>query len=250
MSGHSKWSTIKRKKGKADQERGKLFTKLIKELTVAARAGGGDPNGNPRLRTAIDNARANNMPTANIEKAIKRGTGELPGVHYEEHTLEGYGPQGVAIFVEALTDNKNRTTSEIRHILSKHGGHLGEVGCVSWMFDLKGSVVVDKGKINEDEVMTAALEAGAEDVKDEGEFFEVVTMPSDLEKVKTVLSKNGIEFSSAQLTRSPQTVIKLDGKRAEQILKLMDALEEHDDVQQVNANFDVPDEIMEKLGKE
>lgn len=250
MSGHSKWSTIKRKKGKADQERGKLFSKLIKELTVAARAGGGDPNGNPRLRTAIDNARANNMPTANIEKAIKRGTGELPGVHYEEHTLEGYGPQGVAIFVEALTDNKNRTTSEIRHILSKHGGHLGEVGCVSWMFDLKGSVVVDKGKINEDDVMTAALEAGAEDVKDEGEFFEVVTVPSDLEKVKTVLSKNGIEFSSAQLTRNPQTVIKLDGKRAEQILKLMDALEEHDDVQQVNANFDVPDEIMEKLGKE
>jgi YebC/PmpR family DNA-binding regulatory protein len=250
MSGHSKWSTIKRKKGKADQERGTLFTKLIKELTVAARAGGGDPNGNPRLRTAIDNARANNMPTANIEKAIKRGTGELPGVHYEEHTLEGYGPQGVAIFVEALTDNKNRTTSEIRHILSKHGGHLGEVGCVSWMFDLKGSVVVDKGKINEDDVMTAALEAGAEDVKDEGEFFEVVTVPSDLEKVKTVLSKNGIEFSSAQLTRNPQTVIKLDGKRAEQILKLMDALEEHDDVQQVNANFDVPDEIMEKLGKE
>jgi YebC/PmpR family DNA-binding regulatory protein len=250
MSGHSKWSTIKRKKGKADQERGKLFTKLIKELTVAARAGGGDPSGNPRLRTAIDNARANNMPTANIEKAIKRGTGELPGVHYEEHTLEGYGPQGVAIFVEALTDNKNRTTSEIRHILSKHGGHLGEVGCVSWMFDLKGSVVIDKGKINEDDVMTAALEAGAEDVKDEGEFFEVVTMPSDLEKVKTVLAEKSIDFSSAQLTRNPQTVIKLDGKRAEQILKLMDALEEHDDVQQVNANFDVPDEIMEKLGKE
>jgi YebC/PmpR family DNA-binding regulatory protein len=190
------------------------------------------------------------MPTTNIDKAIKRGTGELPGVHYEEHTLEGYGPQGIAIFIEALTDNKNRTTSEIRHILSKHGGHLGEVGCVSWMFDLKGSVIIDKGKASEDEIMAAALEAGAEDVKDEGEFFEVVTLPSDFEKVKEMLSTNGIEFSSAQLTRSPQTVIKLEGKHAEQILKLMDAIEEHDDVQQVNANFDVPDEIMEKLGKE
>ena len=250
MSGHSKWSTIKRKKGKADQERGKLFTKLIKEITVAARSGGGDPDGNPGLRAAIDNAKSNNMPTANIEKAIKRGTGELPGVHYEEQTLEGYGPQGVAIFVEALTDNKNRTTSEVRHILSKHGGHLGEVGCVSWMFELKGSVVVDKGKFSEDDIMSAALEAGAEDVKDEGDFFEVTTVPSGLESVKKLLLENGIEFSAAQLTRNPQTVIKLDGKHAEQILKLMDALEEHDDVQRVNANFDVPDEVMEKLGKE
>lgn len=250
MSGHSKWSTIKRKKGKADQERGKLFTKLIKELTVAARSGGGDPDGNSRLRAAIDSARASNMPTANIEKAIKRGTGELPGVNYEEHTLEGYGPRGVAIFVEALTDNKNRTTSDVRHILSKHGGHLGEVGCVSWMFELKGSVVIDKGKFNEDDIMSAALDAGAEDVKDEGEFFEVTTAPSGLEDVKKVLLEKGIEFSGAQLTRNPQTVIKLDGKHAEQILKMMDALEEHDDVQRVNANFDVPDEVMEKLGKE
>ncbi len=250
MSGHSKWSTIKRKKGKVDQERGKLFTKLIRELVVAARAGGGDPEANPRLRTAIENARANNMPQANIDKAIRRGTGELPGVHYEEHTLEGYGPQGVAILLEALTDNKNRTTSEIRHILSKHGGHLGEVGCVSWMFDLKGSIVVDKEKITEDELMAAALEAGAEDVRDENMYYEVVTAPADLEKVKQVLKERNIEFSSAQLTRNPQTVIRLEGKHAEQILRLMDALEDHDDVQKVYANFDVPDEIMEKMGKE
>jgi YebC/PmpR family DNA-binding regulatory protein len=250
MSGHSKWSTIKRKKGKADQQRGKLFTKLIKELTVAARSGGGDPNGNPRLRTAVENARANNMPTSNIEKAIKRGTGELPGVHYEEQTLEGYGPRGVAVFLETLTDNKNRTTSEIRHILTRHGGHLGEVGCVSWMFDLQGSIVVDKGKASEDELMAAALEAGAEDVNDEGEFFEVVTAPSDLENVKRALAERKIQFSSAQLTRNPQTVIKLEGKHAEQILKLMDALEDHEDIQKVYSNFDVPDEIMEKLGKE
>jgi YebC/PmpR family DNA-binding regulatory protein len=248
MSGHSKWSTIKRKKGKADQERGKLFSKLIKELTVAARAGGGDPDGNPRLRTAIDNARSSNMPTANIEKAIKRGTGELPGVSYEEHSYEGYGPGGVAILIEVLTDNKNRTTSEIRHLLSKNAGHLGEVGCVSWMFDLKGSIEIDKDKVDEDELMTAALDAGAEDVKDENDCYEVVTAPADFDKVKTALGDRGIEFSSAQLTRHPQTVIKLEGKPAEQILRLMDALDEHDDVQKVYANFDVPDEIIETLG--
>lgn len=250
MSGHSKWSTIKRKKGKADQERGRLFSKLIRELTVAARSGGGDPEGNPRLRTAVENARASNMPTANIEKAIKRGTGELPGVSYEEHTYEGYGPQGVAILIEVLTDNKNRTTSEIRHIMSKHGGHMGELGCVSWMFDLKGSIVVNKGKVGEDELMTAALDAGAEDVTDEEDFYEVVTAPGDLEKVKTALAAKKVEFSTAQLTRNPQTIIKLDGKPAEQILRLMDAIEEHDDVQKVYANFDVPDEVMEKLGRE
>jgi len=250
MSGHSKWSTIKRKKGKADQERGKLFTRLIKEITVAAREGGGDPEGNPRLRTAIDNAKAGNMPTANIEKAIKRGTGELPGVSYEEYTYEGYGPQGVAIMIEALTDNKNRTTAEIRHIMSKHNGHLGEVGCVAWMFDQKGTIVVDKGKVDEDTLMSAALEAGAEDVRDEGEFFEVVTAPGALAKVRKSLAGKSIEFTSAELTREPQTVIKLEGKHAEQILKLMDALEDQDDAQKVYANFDVPDEVMERLGKE
>jgi YebC/PmpR family DNA-binding regulatory protein len=250
MSGHSKWSTIKRKKGKADQERGKLFTRLIKEITVAARDGGGDPEGNPRLRTAIDNAKGSNMPTANIEKAIKRGTGELPGITYEEYIYEGYGPQGVAIMVEVLTDNKNRTTAELRHIMSKHNGHLGEVGCVSWMFDQKGTIVVDKGKVDEDALMAAALEAGAEDVKDEGDFFEVVTAPTDLDKVRKSLTAKSIELTSAELTREPQTVIKLEGKHAEQILKLMDALEEQDDAQKVYANFDVPDDIMERLGKE
>jgi YebC/PmpR family DNA-binding regulatory protein len=250
MSGHSKWSTIKRKKGKADQERGKLFTKLIRELTVAAREAGGDPDSNPRLRTAIDNAKSNNMPTANIEKAIKRGTGELPGTSYEECAYEGYGPQGVAILAETLTDNKNRTTAEIRHILTKHGGHLGEVGCVSWMFNQKGSVVVDRGKVDEDTIIAAALEAGAEDVRDEGDFFEIVTAPTDLDKVKRALAEGEIDYRSAELTREPQTVIKLEGKHAVQILKLMDALEEQDDVQKVYANFDVPDEIMEKLGKE
>lgn len=250
MSGHSKWSTIKRKKGKADQERGKLFTRLIKEITVAAREGGGDPEGNPRLRTAIDNAKAGNMPTANIEKAIKRGTGELPGVTYEEYTYEGYGPQGVAIMIETLTDNKNRTTAEIRHIMSKHNGHLGEVGCVAWMFDQKGTIVVDKGKVDEDTLMSAALEAGAEDVIDEGDFFEVVTAPADLDKVRKSLAGKSIEFTSAELAREPQTVIKLEGKHAEQILKLMDALEDQDDAQKVYANFDVPDEVMERLGKE
>ncbi len=250
MSGHSKWSTIKRKKSKLDQERGKLFTKLIRELTVAARTGGGDPESNPRLRTAIENAKANNMPLANIDRAIKRGTGELPGVTYEEQTLEGYGPQGVAILIEALTDNKKRTTSEIRHILSRHGGHLGEVGCVSWMFALKGSIIVDKGNVSEDDLFAIALDAGAEDVKDEGTYYEVVTPPSELDKVKRALKDNGIEFSSAELTRSPQTLVPLDGKQAEQVLKLMDALEDHDDVQKVYANFDVPDEILEKMGRE
>jgi YebC/PmpR family DNA-binding regulatory protein len=250
MSGHSKWSTIKRKKGKADQERGRLFTKLIRELVVSAREGGGDPDANPRLRTAIENARSGNMPMANIEKAIKRGTGELPGVSYEEQTYEGYGPQGVAVFVEVLTDNKKRATAEIRHILTRHGGHLGEVGCVSWMFHQKGLVVVEKGKATEDEIMVAALEAGAEDVNDEGQFFEIVTAPAALEKVKKALGASGIEFSNAQLTRYPQTFIRLEGKPAEQILRLMDALEENDDVQKVYANFDVPDEIMEKLGRE
>ena len=250
MSGHSKWSTIKRKKGKADQERGKLFTRLIKEITVAARDGGGDPEGNPRLRTAVENAKANNMPLANIDKAIKRGTGELPGITYEEYTYEGYGPQGIAILLETLSDNKNRTTAEIRHILSKHNGHLGEVGCVSWMFTQKGTVVVNKGGVDEDTLMTLALDAGAEDVKDEGDFFEIVSSPTDFEQVKKSLADNGIEFANAELTREPQTVIKLEGKHAEQILKLMDALEEQDDMQKVYSNFDIPDEILEKLGKE
>lgn len=250
MSGHSKWSTIKRKKGKADAQRGRLFTKIIREITVAARAGGGDPTANPRLRTAIDSAKAANMPTANVEKAIKRGTGELPGVNYEEHSYEGYGPAGVAIMVETLTDNKNRTTSEIRHILTKHGGHLGEVGCVSWMFNQQGSIIVDKDKADEDDVMAAALEAGAEDVVSESDYFEVVTAPKDFDKVKKAFDEKGIAYSSAELTRNPQTTVKVEGKQAAQILRIMDALEDHDDIQKVFANFDVPDEVMEELTKE
>jgi YebC/PmpR family DNA-binding regulatory protein len=250
MSGHSKWSTIKRKKGKADAERGRLFTKVIKELTVAARNGGGDPENNPRLRSAMDAAKAVNMPASNIEKAIMRGTGELPGITYEEQTLEGYGPQGIALLIETLTDNKNRTTSEIRHILSRNGGHLGEVGCVSWMFQQKGSITVEKGKVEEDNLMTLALEAGAEDVSDEKEFFEIVTMPTDFEKVKARLAEAGIPVMAAQLTRNPQTYVKLDGKQAEQALRLMDAIEEHDDVQKAYANFDIPDEVMDQLSKE
>ncbi|MGD9400962.1 MAG: YebC/PmpR family DNA-binding transcriptional regulator [bacterium] len=250
MSGHSKWSTIKRKKGKADAQRGRIFTKIIREITVAAKDGGGDPSANPRLRTAIDSAKAANMPTANVEKAIKRGTGELPGVNYEEHSYEGYGPAGVAIMVETLTDNKNRTTSEIRHILTKHGGHLGEVGCVSWMFNQQGSIIVDRDKAGEDEVMAAALEAGAEDVIAETEYFEVVTAPKDFDKVKKAFDEKGIAYSSAELTRNPQTTVKVEGKQAGQILRIMDLLEDHDDIQKVFANFDVPDEVMEELSEE
>ena len=250
MSGHSKWSTIKRKKGKADAQRGRIFTKIIREIAVAAKAGGGDTAANPRLRTAIDAAKAANMPTSNVEKAIKRGTGELPGVNYEEYTYEGYGPAGVAIMVETLSDNKNRTTSEVRHILTKHGGHMGEVGCVSWMFHQQGSIIVDKGKADEDEVMTVALEAGAEDVTSENEFFEVVTTPADFDKVKRAFDEKGLAYSSAELTRNPQTSVKLEGKHASQILRIMDALEDNDDVQKVYANFDVADEVMEELSKE
>ena len=250
MSGHSRWSTIRRKKGKTDAQRGRVFTKLIREITVAAREGGGDPSANPRLRTAVDAAKAANMPSSNIDRAVKRGTGELPGVSYEEYAYEGYGPQGVAILIETLTDNKNRTTSEIRHILSKHGGHLGEVGCVSWMFRQQGSIVVDKGGAAEDEVMSLALEAGAEDVKVENDYFEVVTAPADLDRVKRIFAEKRIPYSSAEITRNPQTYVKLEGKQASQVLRIVDALEDHDDVQKVYANFDVPDEVMEELSKE
>jgi YebC/PmpR family DNA-binding regulatory protein len=250
MSGHSKWSTIKRKKGKADAERGRVFTRFIREITVAARNGGGDAESNPRLRTAIDGARTANMPAVNIDKAIKRGTGELPGISYEEQTYEGYGPQGTAILIETLTDNKNRTTSEIRHILDRNGGHMGELGCVSWMFTQKGSITVDKGKAQEDDLMTVALDAGAEDVTDEKEFFEVLTSPPDLEKVKKALADAGVPISNAQLVRYPQTYVPLDAKAADQTIRLMNAIEEHDDVQKVYSNFDIPDDIMEQLTKD
>jgi YebC/PmpR family DNA-binding regulatory protein len=250
MSGHSKWSTIKRKKGKADAERGRAFTRFIREITVAARNGGGDPESNPRLRSAVDAARSSNMPAVNIDKAIKRGTGELPGITYEEQSYEGYGPQGIAILIETLTDNKNRTTSEIRHILVRNGGHMGELGCVSWMFTQKGSITVEKGKVQEDELMTIALDAGAEDVTDEKEFFDVVTAPADLEKIKSKLTEAGIPVQAAQLTKVPQTYVKLEGKHAEQTIRLMETIEDHDDVQKIYSNFDIPDEIIEEMSKE
>ncbi|KPL00165.1 MAG: transcriptional regulator [candidate division Zixibacteria bacterium SM23_73_3] len=247
MSGHSKWSTIKRKKGKADAARGKMFTKLIKEITVAAREGGGDADANPRLRTAIQAARAANMPAANIDKAIKKGTGELPGVSYEQINYEGYGPGGVAILAETLTDNKNRAVSDIRRIFSVHGGNLGEVGCVGWMFERRGIIQVDKEKADEEELMMAVLDAGAEDMKAEEDYFEIVTPFEKFEAVKKALDEKSIPTTQAELTMIPQTTIKLEGKQAEQMLKLMEALEDHDDVQKVYANFDIATEIMEKM---
>jgi YebC/PmpR family DNA-binding regulatory protein len=250
MSGHSKWSTIKRKKEKTDQARGKLFGKLIKEITVAARQGGGDVNANARLRTAIQAAKGYNMPADNIDRAVKKGTGELPGVSYEEVIYEGYGPHGVAIMLEVVTDNRNRTTSEIRHIFSKNGGNLGEVGCVSWMFDLRGLITVEKNSVDEDKLIGLALDAGAEDVNDDSpEYFEITVEPGKLDAVRDRLKNAGITLLAAELSRVPQSTIPLGEKEAEQIIRLMEALEEHDDVQKVHANFDIPDEIMSKLGK-
>jgi YebC/PmpR family DNA-binding regulatory protein len=247
MSGHSKWATIKRKKEKTDASRGRMFTKLIKELTVAAREGGGDLEGNPRLRSAIQAAKAANMPASNIEKAIKRGTGELPGVSYDQVTYEGYGPGGVALLIETLTDNKNRTVSEIRHIMTRHGGNIGEVGCVGWMFEKEGLIVVDKGKASEDILIEVALDAGALDVRLEGDTFEVTASFSNYDRVKKALDEKKIPYEQAEMTMIPQTTIKLEGKDAEQMLKLMEALEEHDDVQKVYANFDIALEVMEKM---
>jgi YebC/PmpR family DNA-binding regulatory protein len=247
MSGHSKWSTIKRKKGKADAERGKTFTKLIKEITVSARDGGGDPEGNPRLRAAIQAAKAANMPASNIERAIKKGTGELPGVTYESVNYEGYGPGGVAVLVEVLTDNRNRSVSEIRNIFTRHGGNLGEAGCVGWMFEKKGLIQVDKGAVDEEELMMTVLDAGASDMILEEGYFEIVTPFNRFEAVKQTLDQKKIPYGQAELTMIPQTNIKLTGKDAEQMLRLMESLEDHDDVQKVYANFDIATEIMEKM---
>jgi YebC/PmpR family DNA-binding regulatory protein len=247
MSGHSKWATIKRKKGKADAERGRLFTKLIKEITVAARDGGGDPGGNPRLRTAIDAAKASNMPAANIERAIKKGTGELPGVTYEESYYEGYGPGGVAIFIEVLTDNRNRTTSEIRHILTRNAGRLGEAGSVAWMFDPKGMIVVEKTGVSEDDLMMVALDAGADDVKDEGDAFEVLMPPAQLHAVRGKLEEAGIKVESAELTRIPQSLVSLERRDTEQAMRLLELLEEHDDVQKISSNLDIPDDMLSAM---
>ena len=247
MSGHSKWSTIKHKKGAADAKRGKIFTKLIKEITVAARMGGGDPESNPRLRAAIAAAKAENMPKDNIERAIKKGTGELEGTQYEELTYEGYGPGGVAVLVEVLTDNKNRSIAEIRHIFSKHGGNLGENGCVSWMFDKKGLLVFSKDQVSEDDVMAVALEAGADDIKETEKEYEVIVDPSEFETVKEAFDKAGIPYLVAEISMVPQNTIALEGKDAEKMLKLMDALEDSDDVQNAYANFDISEAIMETL---
>ncbi len=246
MSGHSKWSSIKHKKAVKDARRGKLFTKLIKEITVAARMGGGDIAANPRLRTAVGGAKAASMPADNIDRAIKKGTGELEGVSYEEVDYEGYGPGGVAIMVHALTDNKKRTVSEMRRLFSNHGGHLGENGCVAWMFDRKGLITVDKAQIEEDRLVGLALEVGAEDVQEEYGLFEVVSRPEDFEKVKEYLEQENVKIVTAQVTMIPKNTVALDENHAEKILKLTEELEDHDDVQSVAANFDIPEALIEK----
>jgi YebC/PmpR family DNA-binding regulatory protein len=248
VSGHSKWSTIKRKKGALDAKRGKIFTRLIKEITVAARMGGGDPDGNPRLRAAIASAKTENMPKDNIDRAIKKGTGELEGAVYEEITYEGYGPGGVAVLVDCMTDNKNRSVADIRHYFSKSGGNLGETGCVSWMFDKKGTILVDKQSIDEEELLDKALESGAEDVEEEDNVFQVTTNPDDFEAVREALEAAGVEFIEASVSMIPQTTVDItEEKPARQILKLLENLEDHDDVQNVYANFDIPDDLMESI---
>ncbi|MBI4335912.1 MAG: YebC/PmpR family DNA-binding transcriptional regulator [Candidatus Omnitrophica bacterium] len=246
MSGHSKWATIKHKKGALDAKRGQLFTKLIKEISIAAK-NGGNPDTNPRLRTAIQKAKDSNMPTDNIERAIKKGTGELPGVTYEEVTYEGYGPGGVAIFVEAVTDNKNRASSEIRNIFSKKGGNMAGAGAVSWIFEKKGYFIVSKKTIDEDKLMGIVLEAGAEDLVGEDENYEIKSSPADFERVRKALETNKIKPESAEITMVPKNTIALSGEEAKQVLALVDALEEHEDVQNVYANFDIPDEILKTI---
>ncbi|MFW6131119.1 MAG: YebC/PmpR family DNA-binding transcriptional regulator [Candidatus Aminicenantaceae bacterium] len=242
MSGHSKWHSIKHKKAAADAKRGKIFTKIIRELSVAARMGGDDPDANPRLRKAISDAKTVNMPADNVKKAIMKGTGQLEGVNYEEISYEGYGPGGVAIYVEALTDNKNRTVSELRNIFSKNGGNLGESGCVAWMFDRKGYIVIEKSEASEDELLEIILEAGAEDLKEDGSNYEIFTSPENYEKVVNALKKNNIELAASNLGYIPQNYVKLEGKQAHQLLRLIESLEEHDDVQNVWANFDIDEE--------
>lgn len=247
MSGHSKWATTKHKKAAIDSKRGKIFTKVIKEITVAARVGGGDPDGNARLRTVIQKAKEANMPADNIKKAIQKGTGELPGVNYEEAVFEGYGTGGIAILVSIMTDNRNRTVPEIRHMFSKHGGNMGEAGCVSWMFDKKGYIVVEGGKVDEEKLMSLIVEAGAEDMRRDGDNFEVITAPGDLENVKKTIEDGGITVALSEVTMLPQNYMELDDKSAMQVLKLIEALEDHDDVQNVYSNLNVRDEVLEKI---
>ena len=245
MSGHSKWSQIKHKKANTDAKKGKSFTKIVKEITVAARSGG-DPDGNARLRLAIDKAKEVNMPSENIKKAIMKGTGELPGVNYEEVIYEGYGPGGAAVLMDVLTDNKNRTVSEIRHILSKNGGNLGESGCVAWIFDKRGYILVDKAKVDEDTLMSVALDAGAEDMKNDPkeDNYEIITAPDNLDTVKNAIAGHKMDISLAEVTMLPKNYVPLEGTAAEQMIRLIDALEDHDDIQNVYANFDVADDTL------
>jgi YebC/PmpR family DNA-binding regulatory protein len=244
MSGHSKWSSIKHKKGITDSRRGKIFTKLIKEITVAARMGGGDINSNPRLRAAVQAAKSENMPKENIERAVKKGTGELEGVFYEESIYEGYGPGGAAVYIESVTDNKNRAVADIRHILNKAGGNLGSNGCVAWIFEKKGYIVVEDQSVDEDALMEVAIDAGAEDVREDNGNFEIITAPKDFEAVKTAVDKASIPYIVAEITMFPQSTVNLQGKEAEQMLNLMETLEDCEDVQKVYTNADIPEEMV------
>ena len=246
MSGHSKWHSIKHKKAAQDAKRGKIFTKIIRELAVAARLGGGDPDTNPRLRKAVADAKGVNMPADNIKKAIQKGTGQLEGVTYEEYAYEGYGPGGVAIYVEVLSDNKNRTVSEIRHIFTKNSGRIGESGCVAWMFDRKGYIVVEQAKASEDELLDVVLEAGADDLREGGSNYEIFTSPDKYENVVTALKEHNIDLAASNLGYIPQNYVKLEGKQAQQLLRLMEELEDHDDIQNVWANFDIDEEEIAK----
>lgn len=248
MAGHSQWANIKFRKERQDAKKGKIFTKLIKEITIAARLGGGDPNANPRLRKAMLAARAANMPLKNMENAIKKGTGELPGMVIEEVAYEGYGPGGVAMYVLCTTDNKNRSVGEIRHILSRHGGNLGESGCVSWMFQRKGLIRVPRENYSEEDLMLLAIDAGADDFKVEEAFYEIYTPFESLDMVQSTLEEKGIRVESSESTYIPQNTVRLEGKQAEQMLKLMQALEENDDVEDVYANFDIDETVMEQIG--
>jgi YebC/PmpR family DNA-binding regulatory protein len=247
MSGHSKWATIKHKKAAVDARRGKVFTKLIRELTSAARMGGGDADSNPRLRTAVAAAKTANMPSDTIQRAIKKGTGELPGEVYEEITYEGYGAGGVAILVDVLTDNKNRTVAEIRHLFAKHGGNLGESGCVAWMFARKGVITLNTNQIDEDTLLELVLEAGGDDIKTEADVYEIVTAPEAFEDVRSTLEQKGLTFDVAEVTMMPQNTVPVEGKQAEQVLRLMEALDDQDDVRKAHANFDISDEVMAAL---
>src|SRR5215470_5513447 len=246
MSGHSKWATIKHKKGALDAKRGKIFTRLIKEISIAAKSGG-DPDTNPRLRTAITAAKAENMPADNIKRAIQRGTGELPGATYEEFSLEGYGPGGVALLLDVNTDNRNRTVSEIRHVFGKNGGNMAEAGAVAWMFHKKGDIVVPKSAATEDQLMGIVLEVGADDLRDDGENWEVITAPSAFEPVVEAVKNAGIQPTSAEVAMIPQNYIKLEGQQAGQMIRLVEALEDHDDIQHVHSNFDIDQKVLEEV---